>query len=405
VTVISVALASGLMVSVFSIDRQCYEAFVGAPIGFDAVLGARGSKLQLVLNTMFHLETSPGNIPWSLYQHVKQDRRVKLAIPYALGDNYLGYRIVGTDPALLTDFEFKDGSRYRLRPRQPGEPFEPRTFSNTAREAVVGSFAAQQTGLRIGSVFQPYHGLDFNPRDQHTEEFVVVGVLEPTNSPSDRVIWIPIEGVFRMAGHSLKGTGEIYIPQAGAEIPDEHKEVSAVLIKLRDPRFGPTFEHEVNKQGNVATLAWPIGTVMIDLFGKIGWMSSVLHVVAYLIVFVAATSILASIYNTLNERRREFAILRAIGARRGSIFAIVVTQAAAISLLGAVLGMVVYGAILAGARGVIQFHTGVVLDLFYYHDILWQGPLIVVAAGCVAGMIPALRAYQTDVAANLTATN
>ena len=96
VTVVSAALASGLVMAVFAVAAQSRAAFAGGPVGFDAVLGARGSATQLVLNTVFHLETSPGNIPWTLYKEVSEDSTVELAIPYAVGDNYRGLRIVGT---------------------------------------------------------------------------------------------------------------------------------------------------------------------------------------------------------------------------------------------------------------------------------------------------------------------
>ena len=96
ITVLSAALASGLVMAVFAVAAQSRAAFAGGPVGFDAVLGARGSETQLVLNTVFHLETSPGNIPWSMYTALQEDRRVELAIPYAVGDNYKGFRIVGT---------------------------------------------------------------------------------------------------------------------------------------------------------------------------------------------------------------------------------------------------------------------------------------------------------------------
>ena len=102
VTAGSVALGAGLVMAVFAIQQQSQQAFVGGPIGFDAIVGARGSALQLVLNTVFHLETSPGNIPWSIYQDLKRDPKVALAIPYAVGDNWYGYRIVGTTPELFT---------------------------------------------------------------------------------------------------------------------------------------------------------------------------------------------------------------------------------------------------------------------------------------------------------------
>lgn len=395
VTVFSAALASGLVMAVFSIQKQTLDAFTGGPVGFDAVLGARGSQLQLVLNTVFHLETSPGNIPWSLYQDVKSRKYVELAVPYAVGDNYFGFRIVGTTEEMFTKFEYQAGRKFEV---QPGGTF----FSPSRREAVIGNFAAQKTGLRVGDTFNPYHGVSFDPQAKHKEEYTVVGVMKPTNSPADRVIWIPIEGIFRMEGHVLRGTGKEFRAEAGESIPDEHKEVSAVMLKLRSPQAGLTLEQEVNKQGKLATLAWPIGTVMIDLFNKMGWVNRILELVAYLVVVVAAGSILASVYNTINERRREFAILRALGARKSMVFSAIVLESASIAGIGSLLGFAVYFAIIAGATAVIRSQTGVVLDQFAWHPALWLTPAGMIALGGLAGTVPALKAYSTDVASNLT---
>lgn len=394
ITVVSVALASGLVMSVFAIKRQAYQAFTGGPVGFDAVLGARGSQLQLVLNTVFHLETSPGNISWAMYQAIGADPGVTLAIPYAVGDNYEGFRIVGTSTQMFTDFEYRAGQKFRLGAG--------RVFNPAEREAIVGSVVAAQTGLALGSTFRPYHGLAFDSTKVHDELYTVVAVMEPTNSPSDRVVWIPIEGLFRMSGHVLRGTGKTYRPEDGVEIPEEHREVSAVMLKLADPQTGIYLDQAINRQGKEATLAWPIGRVMADLFIKIGWMNQVLAMVAYLVIVVAAGSILASIYNTMNERRREFAILRALGARRRTVFAAIVLEAAAIAGLGAALGFAMYAGILTAARAVVRVQTGVVLDPLAFDPILVVAPIGMLLIGAVAGLIPAFKAYRTDVAANLT---
>jgi putative ABC transport system permease protein len=396
VTTLSVALASGLLMAVFAVKSQTHDAFTGGPIGFDAVLGARGSQLQLVLNTVFHLETSPGNIPWEMYKAVKADPRVELAVPYAVGDNYRGFRIVGTTEEMFTKFEYTEGKKFQFQTH--GRVFQ----SNPPRmEAVIGSFASQKTGLTLGSKFNPYHGFIFDEKMKHAEEYTVVGVLEPTNTPSDRVIWIPIEGIFRMSGHVLRGSGEEKTATPGKEIPDEDKEVSAVMLKFFNDQAGFTLEQQINRQGTVATMAWPIGRVMADLFDKIGWMDKILALVAYLVVLVASGSILASIYNTMNERRREFAILRALGAGRGTVFSAIITEASAIAAMGSLLGFVVYALILSGTSVVIRAQTGVVLDVLQPHPVLLAAPAGMIALGAAAGIIPALKAYGTDVASNL----
>jgi putative ABC transport system permease protein len=330
-----------------------------------------------------------------MYQAVRDDPRIDLAVPYAVGDNYRGFRIVGTTLDLFTEVELAAGRG--LAVEAGGRLFEP-----LAREAVVGSFAAQRLGLRIGDSFNPYHGIAFDESKRHLEEYSVVGVLRPSNTPADRVIWIPIEGIYRMSGHVLRGSGDSYRPEEGAAIPDEHKEVSAVMLRFASPQTGFLLDQTINKQGKVATLAFPIGAVMADFFGKLGWMHRVLTLVAYLVVLVAAGSILASIYNTMNERRRELAILRALGARRRTVFSAIVLEAAAVGGLGTLVGFGVYLAIFAAAAAIIRAQTGVVLELTAFHPVLLWGPAAVVCLAAAAGVVPAVKAYATDVADGLT---
>lgn len=395
VTALAIALAAGLVMSVFVIQKQTYQAFTGGDSGFDAVLGARGSQLQLVLNTVFHLETSPGNISWQMYRDIAQNPQVELAVPYAVGDNYQGFRIVGTTQDLFTKLEFRQGKKFET---QTGGRF----FNPEAKEAVIGSFAAAQTGLKVGDVFQPYHGLIYDEKNRHNDDYTVVGVLEPTNSPSDRVVWIPIDGIYRMTGHVLRGAGENYQAQEGVEIPDEQKEVSAVMLKLKSTQAGMNLDQLINKQGKAATLAFPIGRTMAELFDKIGWLNRVLELIAYLVVIVAAFSILASVYNSINERKREFAILRALGAKRTTVFSVIVIEAASTALIGAIAGYLVYLIIISATAYIVKNQTGVVIDIFNADAVLFLTPILMTAIGAVAGLIPAFKAYRTDVAENLT---
>ncbi len=382
VTALSVALAGGLLMSVWSVKEQSQAIFTGVNAGFDAVLGARGSKLQLVLNAIFNLESSPGNVALSDFQDIQNNPSVELAIPIAVGDNYLGYRLVGTVPEMFTQVEYAPGKHYEVL---PGENF----FDPRRREAVVGSFVAQKLGLKRGDTFHPYHGLIFNEKDQHSETYVVVGVMKPSNTPADRVIWIPLEGIQKMSGHD----------------PNAATDVSAVLVKLKDPALGFTLDMMYNRQGNRLTFAWPIASVMADLFSKIGWFDKVLALVAYLVALVATLSILASIYNSMNERRREIAILRALGARRRTIFGAILLEAASISALGMMAGFVCYGVIMAGVAGVIREQTGVVLDPLKFNMVMLWAPAALIVLGALAGVVPAIKAYRSHVAEYLVPTS
>lgn len=378
VTAGSIALACGLLMCVWMVKTQSQTAFTQTTTGFDAVLGARGSKLQLVLNAIFHLEASPGNLAYADYEAIKRHPAVKAAIPIAVGDNLRGYRLVGTVPELFEQVEYSPGRKFVLQ--AGGKLFRP-----DAKEAVVGAFAAERLGLKVGSTFRPFHGLAFDPKSEHTDAYVVTGILAQTNTPTDRVIWIPLRGIQTMSGHDARTATD----------------VSAVLVQLRTASAGFMLDLMYNKQGNRLTLAYPVGAIIAELFSKISWFDQVLALVAYLVALVAAGSVLASIYNSMSARGRDLAILRALGAQRRTIFGAVVAEAACIGLLGAAAGYVIYFALVTGVAGVIRAQTGVVLNVMAQHPVMWLCPLAMIALCALGGIVPAFKAYRTPVAETL----
>ncbi|MCS1408735.1 MAG: hypothetical protein M2R45_01912 [Verrucomicrobia subdivision 3 bacterium] len=378
ITSLSIALAGGLWLSVWSIKDQANAAFTGVDSGFDAVLGARGSKLQIVLNSIFHVEASPGNLAWEDFEDIRSNPSVTTAIPIAVGDNYRGYRLVGVSTNLFSDVKYQPGRRFEVF--DGGRIFDP-----GLREAVVGSFVAQKLGLRVGDKFHPYHGLIFDEKSQHQETYVVVGVLKPSNTPSDRVIWIPLAGLQRMSGHD----------------PKTATDLSAVLVKLRSAQAGFRLDMLYNKQGDRLTLAWPIGQIMAQLFSKISWFDRVLELIAYLVALVAVGSILASIYNSMNERRRDIAILRALGAQGRTVFGTIVLEAVVISGLGMGIAFVAYFGIFTVVASVIRSEMGVVLSVTQWHPVMWWAPSLMIGMSALAGLVPAVKAYRTNVAEHL----
>jgi putative ABC transport system permease protein len=394
-TALGGALSCGLVMAVFAINQQSREAFSQGATGFDAVLGARGSKLQLVLNAVFHLQTSPGNIPYRYYQAMKANPQVAIALPYAVGDNYHGYRIVGTELDLF-DVEVLPGRK--LRPRPGGRLFDP-----AKSEVVVGSFVADKLGLKVGDHIHPFHGLDYDPSAQHAEIYEVVGLLEPTGTPNDKALWIPLDAFYRLGGHVLRGNKEkgAYVAKAGESIPDESKEVSAVLLKFRDAQSGFQLSQLINNQGDKATLAWPISSVMVELMDSLGWAHKVLALVGLGVMLMAALSCVAALVNTLEARRRDFAILRSLGSGRGLVAGLLVLESAMVGALGALGGLVVYAGVLLVAAKILRQSTGVVLEVWALHPVFLLAPLGLVVLSALAGLIPASRVYRQDVAAAL----
>jgi putative ABC transport system permease protein len=381
VSATAIALAGGLLMAVWVMRQESNRAFTSVTGGFDAVLGARSSKLQLVLNAIFHLEDSPGNISPADVELIEKNPNVDIALPIAVGDNYKGYRLVGTTSLLFERVEFAPGRHYEMagsgRPFAPGE-----------KEAVVGSFVARQLGLKVGDTFHPFHGLLYDEKMQHAETYVVTGIFRPTGTPTDRIIWIPLEGLQRMSGHDSRAASE----------------VSAVLIKLKEgnPMSGFQLDMLYNKRGNKLTFAWPIGAILAKLFDKIAWFDKILAFVSYLVVVVASASILASIYNSMNERRREIAILRALGAQRLTVFGAIVAESAAIAGLGMLISFGVYAVIVLVASGIIRVQTGVVINPVEFHWVMLVAPAGITGLAALCGIFPAIKAYRTDVASNMS---
>jgi len=399
VTVSTVSIGIALTLAIVALERNAATAFQQGAGGFDGVLGPRGSQTQIVLNALYHLEASPGNISWNLYQAIAKRDDVEATVPIALGDNYHGFRIVGTTDAMLNETRLARGASPQVMP--PG-----RWFDATKNEVVVGAEAARRTHLRLGDTVHPYHGLVFEEGAQHAEQYTVVGIIAPTNTPMDRALFIPLDGLFRMGGHVLRGTGKTeYEPQVGVEIPDEHKEVSAVLVRLKSPTGGFALDHLVNRQGKVATFAYPVARVVAELFDKLGWVAQVLALVAALVVAMALITTATCLYNTMESRRRDIALLRALGASRGLVTRTVMAESAAIAGLGALVGIALHAGIVALAAGVVWDRTGVLLTTRWDHWAIWALPLVVTVLGGLAGLLPAWRAYRVDVVEALAPTS
>jgi len=383
VTAGSIALAAGLLLTVWTVKTQSQTVFAATNSGFDAVLGARGSKLQLVLNAIFHLESSPGNIAAADFEALRRNpmvgRALKVAIPIAVGDSYHGWRIVGTTEQLFGEVEYAPGKRYAFAGGG-------RNFKLGEHEAVVGSYVARKLGWQVGTHFHPQHGVTEGAEHDHEEEYTVVGILEPTNTPVDRVIWIPLEGLQTMSGHN----------------PLAKTEISAVLIQLNAPTAGLMASNVINQSGGKLTFAYPIGTIVAELFNKISWVDKVLTLLAWLVAVVAAASVLVSIYNSMSARQRDIAILRALGAHRRTVFGAIVGEAAVIGVLGAAAGFAVFALLATLVASIVQGQTGVVLEPLKWNPVFWWGPATFVGLCVLGGFVPAFKAYRVPVAETIT---
>jgi putative ABC transport system permease protein len=432
-TLLSVVLGVALAVAVLLVREGGESVFGQRDYGYDLIVG-KGSPLQLVLNTVYHIENSPGNIPYSLYEQLARNRQmVKQAIPIAVGDSYKTRRIIGTLPQMFgytaegtavepeNAFQYRPGKRFEFT---SGTAFHPRKF-----EAVIGSEVTQLTGLKLGDTFRPTHG-GFDPGEkahEHDEvSWKVVGVLKPTHTANDRVVFIPLVTTYCIEEHEkgMEVQGDI---RAGRPVSqpskEEHHEpftmnpdgtvepelpkdkwlVSAILVKARAPFYAQRLEYDINA-GSVATAVNP-AMVMSEFFKTIlSGSTMLLLLISALVSIVAAVGILVSIYNSVAARKREIAILRALGATRGRVLALICLEAGLIGLLGGVGGWILGHLVGAGASLYMDRLLG---QGFNWLAVGWEQAaylLGVVVIAVLAGLVPALKAYGTPVATNLVAT-
>lgn len=417
--VITVIVIYGVAVRQFEQDAQGYHLIVG---------NGKGSKTELVLSTVFHVGTPLYPVPWAYYREFTDGRFAdvtQVAIPYCLGDSYAAggrlFRVVATSPDLFDKIAYgadRDGSPLNY------EFAEGRNFrADRCYEAVVGAIAASQGGLHVGDTFNPTHGISAEG-DRH-DAFKVVGVLAPTGTANDRAVFVNVEGFFLLKGHALSEAPQ-GVEQAGPVQRDDPRgalppktlydnqgqpveplaeplrEVTSILV-LCSSTFGPNILlTSINKDSTRSAQAVsPSGVVTKLMEETIGWVKVVLLVLAGLIVLVAGIGILVSIYNSMSERSHDIAVMRALGASRRAVMLIVLFESILLSLAGGLAGVLIGHALVGAAAPYVVETTGVRLAAWQADP--WELVIIptLVALAALAGFIPALAAYQTDVARNL----
>lgn len=406
-TALSVALGVALMATVLVINGVVTRVFSQSATGYHLVVGAKGSPMQLVLNTIYFMDRPIENLPYKYYLQLKKNAAVDHAVPFALGDTTQDarFRIAGTIPEYF-ELEYVPGKKFEFA---SGKVFA------APDEAVVGARVARAYGWTVGQVFPIAHG--GNVEDVHAEKFKVVGILKPTGTPSDRVVFLNLEGFYQMDGHqkpladalakekafNLQQTTEPVpsVPQGNA-LPDEQKEVTAILIKTKGtvPTLAILLANRIN-EGPIAQATNPIEQIGKLLRNVVGNVRTMLVVMTTLIIIVSGVSIFVSIYNSMADRRREIAIMRALGASRTMVFSIIVAESILLCVGGGVLGLILGHAIVFVAGPIVESRSDILIDPWYFEplELALLPALLVLAA--IVGMVPGMTAYRTDVARGL----
>ena len=396
-TLLSIALSVALLIGVERVRLDARESFANTISGTDLIVGARSGGVQLLLYSVFRIGNATNNMSWKSYQDIAAQPNVAWSIPLSLGDSHRGYRVLGTTQDYFTHYRY---ARDRGLAFDKGQPF------NDLYDAVLGAEVADALSYQLGDAIVIAHGASDVSFTRHEDKpFKVVGILKRTGTPVDRTVHV-----------SLAAIEAIHIDwQSGAPIPGlsisaeqaRHRElmpkaITAALVGLKSKIATFRVQRFVNDYAEEPLTAVLPGVALGELWGIIGIAENALLIVSAFVVVVGLFGMLTVLLTSLNERRREMAILRSVGARPGHIFALIMGEAAALTLAGIAMGLgLLYGLLLI-AQPVVEARYGIYIAFsgLSSRELLLLG--IVLLAGFIVGIVPSYRAYKLSLADGLS---
>jgi len=379
--IILVAFGIGILSILFLASTQIGNKLERNAKDIDLVVGAKGSPLQLILSSIYHIDFPTGNIPAKDAYELMRNPLVKRAVPLALGDNYDGYRIVGTDTTFLGMY---------------GLQIDKGKFWSKDLEVTIGNTVAIEDKLKVGDRFFGAHGLSGNSDLHKQHAYVVSGILKPQGNVTDNLILTNIGSVYKM--HEAEDEHEKHGKNnESKEIND--KELTSILIQYRSPMSVVLFPRMVNQSTNMQAASPPMESAR--LFSLIGVGVDTLQWFAILIMAISALSVFISLYNSMKEKKYDLAIMRCLGASKSKLFFLVMLEGLLITVIGTILGLLVGHFALEVIGSGQESSQARLTGLFFVMDELY----LVVAGlliGVVAGLIPALQTYRVDIADTLT---
>jgi len=395
-TLAAIAFSVAMLLGVERTRNAAHESFAHSISGTDLVVGPRTSPVQLMLYAVFRIGEATTNMKWASYQELAQNPDVAWIVPLSIGDSHHGFPVVGTSAEYF--------ERYRYGLSQPLELAAGRRFEGLF-EAVVGAEVAERMKYKVGDRITLSHGTGELGAEHSDKPFTVVGVLRRTGTPVDRSIHVSLQA---MEAIHLDWQGGMRIP--GLSIPPQFakkfdlapKEITAALIGLKSRARAFQVQREINNYAGEALLAVLPGVALNELWSIVGVVENTLLLVAGMIVVIGLSGMIVAVWAGLNERRRELAILRSVGASPVDVIVLLALEGLLLTALGVTLGYALLTVLSLAAAPWMQARFGVVLPA-------WPGGRdelalvgMVFAAGLLAALLPALRACRLSLADGLT---
>ena len=397
-TISAIAISVALLLGVQKLRTTAKDGFANTVSGIDLIVGSRSGPLNLLLYSVFRVGDATANVSWGSYQKIARHPDVAWTIPISLGDSHRGFRVMGTNGDYFRHYRFAGG---RMLQFSAGGPFR------DLYEAVIGADVAQQLGYRVGDPIVVAHGLGNVSFAQHKDKpFRIAGILARTGTPVDRTVHLSLEAItaihldWQSGMQALPGQ-RVTAEQARArELTPETLTAFMVGMKSRVMTF--TMQRAINEYRQEPLLAIIPGVALSQLWNLVGIADTALMIVAAFVVFAGLLGMLTAILTSLNERRREMAILRSVGARPRHVFALMLIEAGTLATAGVAAGVALTYLLLWAGAPLLEQRFGIFVEIggLSRYDLAILGSII--GAALLIGLLPAWRAYRNTLSDGLT---
>lgn len=396
-TVLSIALSVTLLIGVERVRQEARASFANTISGTDLIVGARGGTVQLLLYSVFRIGNATNNISWQSYQDIAAHPKVAWTVPISLGDSHRGFRVLGTTPGYFDHYRYARDRRLEFA---AGARFD------DLFDAVLGAEVADALGYGLGDEIVIAHGAGDVRFARHDDKpFRVAGVLKRTGTPVDRTVHVSLEAIEAVhlgwqGGAPMPGLTPTAAQVRAMDLTPEA--ITAVLVGLKSKIAAFAVQRYVNDYREEPLLAVLPGVALGELWSLIGVAEGALLIVSGFVVLVGLIGMLTALLIGLNERRREMAILRSVGARPAQVLALIIGEAAFLTLIGMLLGIALLYGLLALGQPLIESRLGLFIGIGALSPHEWLLMATVLAAGLLVGLVPGWRAYRMSLADGLS---
>jgi putative ABC transport system permease protein len=396
-TVLSIALSVMLLLGVEKVRTSARASFSDTISDTDLIVGARSGAVQLLLYAVFRIGNATANISWQTFEDLAAQPEVAWIVPLSLGDSHHGFRVLGTTPDYFEHYRYRHGQGLR---------FEAGARFADLFDAVLGADIAQALGYQLGDPIVVAHGLGDTSFALHDDKpFRVAGILAKTGTPVDRTVHVGLDAIEAIHVDWQSGAripGQTVSGEQVRQMDLQPQAITAALIGLKSRLDTFKLQRFINEYPEEPLSAILPGVALQELWSLIGVAESALGAISVMVVITALLGMVTMILSSLNERRREMAILRSVGARPRTILGLLVTEAGMLTAAGVAAGVVLVYALLIVLRPLIDARFGLYIDLRPPEARELAMLAIVVVAGVGAGLLPALRAYRLSLADGMT---